>query len=139
MKITLNNGLPMVSCSIQYQNKSCYLEHVLIDSGCAVSVFDRDQVTAIDLEPSRETRIVRMYGIGGHSECCLEMTADLLVIDQCPLTSFTFQLGTLSHTYGFDAILGIDFMIAASLVLDLKAMQAHTASARPFDRVESLE
>jgi hypothetical protein len=68
MKIVMQNGLPIVSFELMYSN-FIYLENVLLDTGCAITVFDTDIVSAVGLKiDSQRGRAVRMYGIGGQSE-----------------------------------------------------------------------
>lgn len=69
MKITLYNGLPTVSVQLSYKGNHITLPHVLLDTGCAVSIFDTDMVEPIGLMIDPHSGIpVRMYGIGGQSE-----------------------------------------------------------------------
>lgn len=65
MKIVMKNGLPLVSVELGYKSSALTLEKVLLDTGCAISVFDTDIVSSIGLMINTEIgRAVRMYGIG---------------------------------------------------------------------------
>jgi hypothetical protein len=50
MKISMTNGLPIVSLELKYNSNYIILEHVLLDTGCAITVFDTDIVSAVDLK-----------------------------------------------------------------------------------------
>jgi hypothetical protein len=44
MKIQMHSGLPTVYINLKYKSGSIKLEHVLIDTGCLISIFDTDFV-----------------------------------------------------------------------------------------------
>lgn len=62
----------------------------------------------------------RMYGVGGESELCYEQTVSDLEIDNYLMDSFQLQLGITKETYGFNGILGVDFMIKTGLIIDFQ-------------------
>jgi hypothetical protein len=61
-----------------------------------------------------------MYGVGGYSELCYEQKVNNITIDGQKLSSFLLQLGMIKEIYGFDGILGIDFMIRTGMIIDFK-------------------
>lgn len=78
MKINMKNGLPLVTLELRYKSNTIILENVLLDTGCAISVFNTDIVSSIGLFINTEIgRAVRMYGIGncfwsGVSSICFQ-------------------------------------------------------------------
>lgn len=70
----------------------------------------------------------RMYGIGGTSEICYEQIIPNLKIDTIQFTSFPIQLGSIQEPYGFDGILGIDFMLRAKQKADFESLQIFYSS-----------
>lgn len=113
MKIEMNEGLPIVSVSLAYKGKLIQLENVLLDTGCSNTIFDTDEVEDVGLIIDRKNgRPRRMYGVG-------ETVTDL-EIEKFPLDSFQVQLGMTKETYGFNGILGVDFMLKSSLIIDFK-------------------
>lgn len=121
MKIELINGLPIVALSLIYNNKSISLDNVLLDSGCARTIFDTDAVEPIGLDPDFiNGKSVRMYGVGGQSELCYQQKVHDLKINHIFLESFTIQLGLTKEPYGFDAILGVDILSSFGLKIDFE-------------------
>ncbi|MBB6638294.1 hypothetical protein [Cohnella thailandensis] len=119
MKIQMHSGLPTVSINLKYKSGSIKLEHVLIDTGCLISIFDTDLVDSTGLYiQSGNGSAVRMYGVGGKSEVCYQQSVSDLYIDDYQLNDFEIQLGMTRIPYGFDAILGIDFFSKFNLKLD---------------------
>lgn len=85
--------------------------------------FRYDEVEAMDLIIDRANgRPRRMYGVGGESELCYEQIVSDLIINHHLFDAFQLQLGITKETYGFNSILGIDFMIEIGAIIDLKEM-----------------
>lgn len=123
MKIEMREGLPLVSVLLSYNGKTMQLNDVLLDTGCSTTIFDSDEVEAIDLIIDRANgRPRRMYGVGGESELCYEQIVSDLIINHHLFAAFQLQLGITKETYGFNSILGIDFMIESGAIIDLKEM-----------------
>jgi hypothetical protein len=123
MKIIMKNGLPIVSLELRYDSNYILLENVLLDTGCAITVFDTDIVSAVGLKINTQAgRAVRMYGIGGQSELCFQQTVSEITLNSYPLTDFTLQLGMTKIPYGFDAILGVDYFTKSQVTIDFKEL-----------------
>lgn len=104
-----------------HRGKGIFLTNVLLDTGCATTIFDTDVLAQIGIVLDviyGKTR--RMYGVGGYSELCYEQEMDHMIIDGQELTSFSLQLGMTRELYGFDGILGIDFMVRTGMVIYFK-------------------
>ncbi|MDK8193308.1 hypothetical protein QP794_24780 [Paenibacillus sp. UMB7766-LJ446] len=93
MKIHLVNGLPIVSLPLSYKNKSTLLNNILLDTGCSTTIFEM------------------------LSADCLGSSIDSIV-----LKDFTIQLGLTKEPYGFDAILGVDFLYKYGLKIDFEKL-----------------
>ncbi|QZY54396.1 retropepsin-like aspartic protease [Crassaminicella profunda] len=121
MKIRMEDGLPLVEITIKYKDKEKILKNVLLDTGSSNTIFDTDAVEDIDLviDPIKG-KARRMYGVGGESELCYEQTVSDLTIEEFILRDFTVQLGITRENYGFDAILGVDFMYKNGIMIDFK-------------------
>ncbi|MEW9673761.1 aspartyl protease family protein [Ammoniphilus sp. 3BR4] len=116
--------MPLVSLTLTHQQKSIELDNILLDTGCSKTIFDTDilEQIGIDLDlVNGQTRV--MYGVGGRGELCYEQNVENLSVDSFLLSSFQLQLGLISELYGFDGILGVDFMIEAGLKIDFNRMK----------------
>lgn len=123
MKIRLFNGLPIIEVLFAYQHESVLLPNVLLDTGCAVTIFDIDLIepTGLTIDPVKG-RAVRMYGIGGQSELSFQQSIHSLTLNHHVLDNFVVQLGQTKEPYGFDGILGVDFLSTLQLNIDFKYM-----------------
>ena len=63
-----------------------------------------------------------MYGVGGTSEICYEQQIPDFCIEDIALTDFSIQLGSIQEPYGFDGIVGIDFMMRAKCKVNFETM-----------------
>jgi len=123
VKIKLQNGLPIVSLTLSRNDHSIVLHNVLFDTGCAATVFDTDALAAIGIHIDFiNGRAKRMYGIGGTSEICYEQQISELRIEQVTLSDFSIQLGSIQEPYGFDGIVGIDFMMRTKCKVNFETM-----------------
>jgi hypothetical protein len=123
MKIDMFDGLPIVSVSLTYKGKTMCLNDVLLDTGCSTTIFDTDEVEEIGLIIDRKNgRPRRMYGVGGESELCYEQIVTDIKINDHFFNSLQIQLGIIKETYGFNGILGVDFMNESNIIIDFNEM-----------------
>ena len=123
MKIRMEHGLPIATFPMRYKRKQLVLNNVLLDTGCATTIFDTDVLAKVGIELDLiNGRPKRMYGIGGYSEPCYEQEINDVSIDEKLLKTFLVQLGITQDSYGFEGILGIDYMRSAGMILDCKNM-----------------
>jgi len=127
MNFIIRNGLPVVSFEFIYQCNRVYLENVLLDTGCAVSIFDVDvlESTGIRIDPINGIT-KRMYGVGGQSELCYEQELNNLQIGSTIFSRFTLHLGMTQDPYGFDGILGSDYFLKTKSIIDYSSFDIYT-------------
>ncbi|WP_150269625.1 aspartyl protease family protein [Paenibacillus tepidiphilus] len=129
MKLQLQNGLPVVSLTIAHHDKSIVLHNVLFDTGCAATVFDSDALAELGIHIDFiYGRAKRKYGVGGTSEICYEQQIPDFCIEHIALTDFPIQLGSIQEPYGFDGIVGIDFMMRAKCKVDFETLNIEFAN-----------
>lgn len=129
MNIQLQQGLPIISLTLTHNNQSIVLPNVLFDTGCAATVFDTDVLAQIGIFIDFiNGRAKRMYGVGGTSEICYEQMLPELQIEHFALNDFPIQLGSIQEPYGFDGILGINFMIRVRCKADFETMEIKFSS-----------
>lgn len=118
--------MPIVSVLLTFKGRKIRLDDVLLDTGCSTTIFDTDEVEEVGLIIDRKNgKPRRMYGVGGESKLCYEQIVKELQIDHFALDSFLIQLGITKETYGFNGILGVDFMIKTGLIVDFNEKKAY--------------
>lgn len=122
MKIEMIDNLPFVSASLKFNGKQKIFNYLLLDTGCSSTILDTDLAEGMDLLIDLENATTRkMYGIGG-TEICIEQKISDLTIDEYRLHDFTLQLGDVNNMYGFEGIIGNDFLMLNKLVVDFNRM-----------------
>ncbi|MFZ4453701.1 aspartyl protease family protein [Salibacterium aidingense] len=116
------DSLPVVSMVLDYNGFRKRCHRVLIDTGCAATIVDTDLAEEIGFLLDLEGAVLRkMYGVGG-TEICIEQIVPRITFDRFELTDFVMQLGDIRNLYGFDAIIGNDFLLYHKLVVDFDHM-----------------
>ncbi|MEK4514177.1 hypothetical protein NSS64_02770 [Paenibacillus sp. FSL H8-0122] len=123
MKLHLLHGLPIVSLTLTHEGKSSSLRNLLFDTGCAATVFDSDLLAVISINIDFiNGKAKRMYGVEGTSEICYEQQIPNFCIEDIDLSDFPIQLGSIQEPYGFDGIIGIDFMMRTKCKVNFETM-----------------
>ena len=118
MNLRLQDGLAFVDANILYQGGCFALSRVLLDTGSASSVFSADGLAKIGvfLEPADSLRRIR--GVGG-SEFVFVKTLEQLTVGFLQAKAFAVEVGALDYGLAQDGILGMDFLLKTSAVIDL--------------------
>lgn len=120
--LSIFSRLPFVSVTIQANNKSLTLDHVLVDTGSAGTLFKTIDLEKIDIFLSPEDRIVRLQGIGG-SEFVVQKRVDAVQVGDLVVNAMLIQLGAVNYDFAIDGILGFDFLTRAGAVIDFTKME----------------
>lgn len=126
MKLALIGGLPFVAATVTFRGKSIDLEHVLLDTGSAGTVFAADHLVEIDVLPEPDDPLRRIAGVGG-AEYVFEKNIDQLSVGELSLRDFRIEVGALDYGFEINGIIGIDFLMASEATLDLKRMTISSA------------
>ena len=65
MKIHLRDGLPFVTVTLIQQGRQLTLQHVLLDTGSAGSLFSADELLKINVRLELNDPLRRVRGVGG--------------------------------------------------------------------------
>jgi hypothetical protein len=123
MKLRVENGLPIASIDLIYGDNTKTFDYVLVDTGCAVTIFDTDLMAEIGIMIDFVAGIpTTMYGVGGKGEVCNQQTVNGLYIDNQLLNDYSLQLGMVQERYGFDGLIGIDFMLKTGMKIDFSTL-----------------
>ena len=122
MKIRLEGGLPFVSATLRYAGREISLEQVLLDTGSGGSVFAADDVSRLGVLPEPEDPIQRIRGVGG-TEYVFSKRLDALLLGSMQVDAFRIQVGSMSYGFHIQGILGMDFLLQAGAVIDLKELE----------------
>jgi len=121
MNLSLRDSLPFVSATISYRGAAVNIDNVLIDTGSATSIFSADRVARVQIIPLPNNTLHIIRGVGG-SEAVFSRRIDYLQIDGYSILDFEIEVGGMDYGFQIDGILGMDFLMAASAVIDLGSL-----------------
>jgi predicted aspartyl protease len=127
MTIRLQDGLPYVTITLQYRGQQLQLSNVLLDTGAAGTVFAADTVLTIGLHYEANDPIHRIRGVGG-AEFVFVKHVDQLSLGELHVRDFAIEVGAMDYGFGIEGILGMDFLLQVSAVIDLSRLEVQQAS-----------
>ena len=110
MKLRLVHGLPFVSAKLIYRGRSTMLEHVLLDTGSARTLFAIDHVQSIGLHLEPNDAVHRIRGVGG-TEFVFSKQVDQLIIANLEVSEFVVEVGAMDYGLLLEGIFGMDFLL----------------------------
>ncbi len=127
MQLLLKDDLPFVAITLAYRGATIDVPHVLIDTGSATTVISADVVEAVQIKPSAEDILLTIRGIGG-SEVVFTRTLDYLKVGERSLSNFEIEVSGMDYGFEINGILGMDFLTAASSIINLHHLQLEFAA-----------
>ncbi|GIK64113.1 MAG: hypothetical protein BroJett018_19070 [Chloroflexota bacterium] len=121
-QISINQNLPFVTVTLRANGKTVQLPNILLDTGSAATIFKTDDLIELGIQVELTDRIRTMVGIGG-SEVVVEKQIEAIKVGEIEITPFKIQMGALDYGYSIRGILGLDFLLRASVILDFKNLE----------------
>lgn len=125
MKIRLQDELPFITVKLIHQGLVVDLDHVLLDTGSAATLFSMDKAAEIGIKPALDDVVERMFGVGG-MEFVISKQIDAVVVDDLHLENFDIQIGTLKYGIDINGIIGVDFLIQTGAIVDFARMEIYS-------------
>ncbi|HLK55519.1 MAG TPA: retropepsin-like aspartic protease [Chthonomonadaceae bacterium] len=119
MKIRFEDGLPFVTLAVTYLEQQITLNRVLLDTGSASTILAIDKVESIGLRPEPHDAIHRIRGVGG-AEYVFSKRVERLALGTIEILDFEVEIGAMNYGFDIEGILGLDFLLAAEVVIDLR-------------------
>ncbi|MEZ4725972.1 MAG: aspartyl protease family protein [Caldilineaceae bacterium] len=132
MNIRLQEGLPFVSVSLEFQGNQLDLHNCLLDTGSAGTIFSADQLLLVGLQYEPNDAVHRIRGIGG-AEFVFTKQVERLLLDMLVVTNFEIEVGAMDYGFPIDGIVGLDFLLAVRAIVDLDQMQVRAPTTYPED------
>lgn len=122
MQLKLLDGIPFVDVLITYQGQDMSVDHVLVDTGSASTLFAADVVRGVQIVPEDGDRLEVIFGVGG-SEVVYSRRFDSIQAGSLVIPDFQIEIGGMDYHFPINGILGMDFLIQAGAVVDLADMR----------------
>jgi predicted aspartyl protease len=122
VQLQLRGELPFVTASLTFRDKTIEIADVLVDTGAASTILNADFAAeaGVYLDASDRLRVLR--GVGGR-ELVFVRRVDHLAVGTCGLSGFEVEIGEMDYGFPIGGILGMDFLRAASAIIDLRQLR----------------
>lgn len=128
MQFLLRDNLPFITVAVTHEGKAIEIPNVLVDTGSGGTIFAADVMSAVGISPQAEDVLHTIYGVGG-SEVVFTRRVDELRVGQFVMPHFQIEIGGMDYGLDVQGILGMDFLVAAGALIDLKQLRIEFPSA----------
>jgi hypothetical protein len=127
VKLRMENGLPFLSASVEYEGRLLELKNVLVDTGSAGTMFSIDELLKLGLSYEPDDKVQRIRGVGG-SEFVFTKRLDVLAVGSLQTRNFSVQVGAMDYGFSIDGIVGVDFLVAVGAVIDMGFLEVRNTA-----------
>lgn len=128
MLLRVKDGLLLADAVLTYAGQTLVLPRVLVDTGSAGTLLSSEAAQNIGMSPELTDEVRRIQGIGG-SELVWVKAVDNFTLGLLTATDFAVEVGkSVFGRFGFDAIVGHDFLLATRAVIDVANLQIYEAA-----------
>jgi predicted aspartyl protease len=121
MRLILRDELPFATVTFVHRGSSVDVANVLVDTGSASTLLNADIAATIGIFPEPTDRLRTLRGVGGR-EVVFARHIDRVEIDGNGLDQFEVEVGGMDYGFDINGILGMDFLMGAGGVIDLRTM-----------------
>jgi predicted aspartyl protease len=122
VKLDLKYGLPFCNVNLCYNGKFISIDNVLLDTGSGGSIFKMDVIEDIGITIQDDDVIEAISGVGG-TEFVYKKDIDSIALGTLELDNFKIEVGVMDYGFEINGILGMDFMKAVGVVINLSEME----------------
>ena len=126
VKIAIVNRLPMIRVDVEFQGRTIELDHVLLDTGSASTIFAMDALRALGLSWSLDDQLRSLSGIGGY-ESIVDKVVDRVSIGAMSVSPMQIEMGGMDYGFELDGIIGLDFLLAVKAIIDFDRLELRPA------------
>jgi len=118
MRLTLRDGLPWVTLTIEHAGKRIEVPDVLVDTGSAGTMLSADIAGKLGIQPSPSDKLFFIRGVGGQ-EVVYTFKIDGIGIGHSRPAPFEVEIGAMDYGLPINGILGMDYLRAKAARMDL--------------------
>ncbi|MFV2045067.1 MAG: retropepsin-like aspartic protease [Anaerolineales bacterium] len=122
MRLTLRDGLILVSVMVVYQGREVEVPDMVVDTGSASTMLSTDVVTQIGIVPELHDVLHVVRGVGG-TEVVFSRRVYRLQVGPRAVEQFEIEVGWIDDAFDINGILGLDFLLHTGAIINLGALQ----------------
>lgn len=122
MRLTLRDDLILIPVTVVYQGREVKVEDMVVDTGSATTMISTDVVAQIGIVPELDDILHVVRGVGG-TEVVFSRRVDRLQVGPRAVEQFEIEMGGIDAAFDINGILGMDFLLQTSAIIDLGTLQ----------------
>lgn len=122
MRLTLRDDLILTCVTVTYQGNSVDIPDVVVDTGSATTLLSADYLARIAITPSPHNVLYMVRGVGG-SEVVFARRIEHIRVGEQVVPNFEIEVGGMDYGFAIHGILGMDFLLRARALIDLKHLE----------------
>ncbi len=119
MQLLLKDDLPFTRVKVAYRGAEIEISAVLVDTGSATTILAADQVARIGIVPELSDTLYTIRGVGG-IETVFTRRIEHLQVGQRAVSGVEIEIGGVDYGFEINGILGMDFMLQAGAIINLR-------------------
>lgn len=120
-KLRIKDSLLLVDMELLFNQRSLYLQRVLVDTGSGSTIISTDLAESIGMIAEENDMIYRISGVGG-SEFVFSKTVEQVKIGNMYTKYFSLEVGAMNYGFDLDGIIGLDLLQKFKAIINLDAL-----------------
>jgi predicted aspartyl protease len=122
MQLTLRDDLVLTCVTVAYQGREVEVPDLVVDTGSGTTMLSTDVVAQIGIVPESHDILHVVRGVGG-TEVVFSRRVDRLQVGSRAVEQFEIEVGGIDAAFDINGILGLDFLLQTSAIIDLGTLQ----------------
>jgi predicted aspartyl protease len=119
VKLRYEDGLLYTTIRLTHDGKSIDIDDAIIDTGAYHTIILTDYLEKLDVALLDDDELVRSSGYGGLVCSAVRKKIDIIQMEDLILRNLSLDFGVIDPQERVTALVGLDFLIKAGIVIDL--------------------
>jgi len=117
--LNYKNGLLYASVILQHGDNDIVIDDVIVDTGAYHTIILTDYLEDLDVEFTEDDELVKSSGYGGLHMSSVRKRIDKIKVGDISLENTKIDFGEIDPYERVNGLIGLDFLRAAGVVIDL--------------------
>jgi predicted aspartyl protease len=120
LKLQYRDGLIFSSIKVTCNGKTSELNDVVVDTGASYCIIEPSAIEDLGIVFTKDDEIETFYGVNSLFSY-VKRSADKITLDDVSIPNVPIYIGSVSES--INALLGLDVLLSAGAIIDLKKME----------------